>query len=77
MSNKRLKQVKQEEVKKPIIDFSKINKKIMALVLALVVFFVASLFIVDSFAPANPRVYHKFIYKSRYKIKKSPIKGIK
>ena len=58
MSNKKLKNIKKEEVKKPFFNR---NKKVLALVLVLVVFLTTSLFIVDSFAPANPRVYHKFI----------------
>lgn len=35
--------------------------KVLALVLALFMVLIASLFVVDSFAPANPKCYHKFI----------------
>jgi hypothetical protein len=40
---------------------SKKSVKVIAIILAVIAFIMASLFVVDSFAPANPKVYHKFV----------------
>ena len=35
--------------------------RIIAIILAIIAFITAGLFVVDSFAPASPKVYHKFV----------------
>ncbi len=40
---------------------SKKSVKIIAIILAIIAFITAGLFVVDSFAPANPKVYHRFV----------------
>ena len=47
-------------MKKEIKTAKKFNKKIFAMVMAIVLFLTAILFVVDSFALANPKVYHRF-----------------
>ena len=47
-------------MKKQVKKAKKFNLKVFAMVMAIVVFLVASLFVLDTFAPANPKVYHRF-----------------
>lgn len=47
-------------MKKQVKKAKKFNVKVFAMIMAIVVFLVASLFVLDTFAPANPKVYHRF-----------------
>lgn len=44
-----------------IRKLSKKSVKIISIVLAIIAFITAGLFVVDSFAPASPQAYHKFV----------------
>ena len=46
---------------KKSIKLSKKSVKIIAIILAVIAFITAGLFVVDSFAPASPQAYHKFV----------------
>ena len=55
------KEVKNKNAKKPKTKMTKKAKIILASVLAGIAFLTASLFVVDSFAPASPVPYHQFV----------------
>ncbi len=42
-------------------ELSKKGKIVISVILAVIVFLVAGLFVVDSFAPANPKPFHKWV----------------
>lgn len=45
---------------KQVQKAKKFNIKVFAMIMAIVLFLVATLFVLDSFAPANPKVYDRF-----------------